>query len=81
MDGQRVRTKKRITKESADILKYNGIRMGAEGTVIKTYVQVDFNGKIVLVPEECVEEANETYLENSNDNNSVEWLKNIFNMK
>jgi hypothetical protein len=73
MDGQRVRTKKRITKESADILKYNGIRMGTEGTVIKTYVQVDFNGKIVLVPEECVEEVNETYSENSND--SVEWLK------
>jgi len=79
MDGQKVRTKKRVTKESADILKYNGIGIGTEGTVIKTYVQVDFNGKLVLVPEECVEEVNEIYSENSND--SVEWLKNIFNMK
>jgi hypothetical protein len=79
MDGQRVRTKKRITKESADILKYNGIRMGAEGTVIKTYVQVDFNGKLIMVPQECVEEINGKSPDNYED--GVDWLKNILNIK
>jgi len=79
MEGQKVRTKKRITKESADILKYNGIRMGTEGTVIKTYVQVDFNGKLIMVPQECVEDVNGASLDNAE--NSMEWFKDILGIK